>query len=522
MALITDPDYLNDGTEIVINTSTKTIRLVKTGNLSDDGVTLKCVYSKLKELWKTNPTYIKFPFPMIPITDEQFEVVNGWDWYDDTTRYLIRTGGWALKDASGNSLEEWACIITLGDLTGQAYFQQSSSGSATNFQLPGKVNQAIKIYGDSTHGNFDYRGYLRLFCRNWGYYYAYADLDMIGVTQLTYQAYRFPLSNAVDPKITHTENYVNTNEPYTGMSITWYNTSQNRNIGGTNYGFHVIIDGNGGTAEEIYEFVQAQLRKSTDIDAGTGTKIGNVTLSLLRFVGDTLYTIYYPDSPSGGTFIDDYQSADINRLVFTDDTQTQRTFPYVAVLRVNFGDNLKNDSQAKFWVFFTDTPSGDYGTEDAIIVNTASSVKTATRARSSNVATITTQDPHGLSVGDAVTVTGVGGTGYNGQWVVKTVPNSTTFTYDNTGSNETQTSDTGGTVYRAMGGFVNGQSSVQLTFDYDGNTQGGRTAGQDADITAVAIGLSTAQFVKATGVIQKSIANSVSLIAPLERNYQNV
>jgi hypothetical protein len=64
-------------------------------------------------------------------------------------------------------------------------------------------------------------------------------------------------------------------------------------------------------------------------------------------------------------------------------------------------------------------------------------------------------------------------------------------------------------------------SSVSFTFDYDGNVQGGRTAGTDAPITVVAIGLNRAQYVKATGTIGRSNANSVTLTAALERNYSN-
>jgi len=74
-----------------------------------------------------------------------------------------------------------------------------------------------------------------------------------------------------------------------------------------------------------------------------------------------------------------------------------------------------------------------------------------------------------------------------------------------------------------MAGAVNAQSSIQHTFDYDANVQrGAASAGVDAPITVVAIGLGTAQFVKATGTISRSTANSVSLVASLERNYQNV
>lgn len=442
MAIIFDPDNLNDGTEVVVNTTTKTVRLVVAGNLSTDGVTLKCVYSKLKELWKTSSTYVKFPFPMIPITDEQFELVNGWDFYDNTTRYLIRSGGWAVKDSGGVSLEEWAGIISLGSIGGsdQPYFQQEIGGASSNFQLAGAVNQAVKIYGDATHGNFDYRDYMKVFVREYQKSYASASLTDIGVTDMTYQAYRFPLANASDLKITHNDATVS---GY-GLTITWYAAAQVRSIGGVNRNFHVIIDGNNRTAEEIYEGVQRLLRQNSDIDSGAGTKNGKVTNELLQFVGDTLKTKL---DTTGGTYIDNFQTADINRLVMVDDTGTERTFPYTAVLTLQFGENLVNDVNAVYRVFFTTNPAGDFGTSNALLVQDDAAVN--------------------------------------------------------------------------MSGNVGGLSSKSLTFAYDTNTQGGRTAGTDATITVVAIGLTTGQYVKATGTIARSAANSVSLVSSLERNYEN-
>ena len=446
MALIVDPDLLNDSTEIVISTGGKTVQLVATGNLSTDGVTIKCVYSKLKELWKSNSTYIKIAFPAGPITDEQFEMINGWDWADDTTRYLLRTGGWAVKDSGGVSLEEWAGIISLGSIGGadQAYFLQADGNSVDNFQLTGAVNQAVKIYGDVSHGNFDYRSYFKIYCRIYQKIYAFSQLSDIGISTMAYQTYRFPLANSTDPKITHADVTVSGSEPYTGMMITWYAVAQQRDIGGTNRDFHVIIDGNNGTAEQVYEFVQYELRQALDVDDGAGEQIGNKTAALLRFVGDTLYTQAVTE---GGVFIDNYQTSDINRLVFIDDLETERTFPYTAVLRINFGDNLVNDNDAKYWIYFTTTASGDYGTTYAILV----------------------QD------------------------------------YDSVDMTDT----------------ISGVTYIERTFAYDSNSQGGRTPATEAAITAVAIGLDTAQFVKATGNIARSTANTISLVAPLERNYQN-
>jgi transposase-like protein len=72
-----------------------------------------------------------------------------------------------------------------------------------------------------------------------------------------------------------------------------------------------------------------------------------------------------------------------------------------------------------------------------------------------------------------------------------------------------------------MSGNVSGASSIQRSFNYDGNTQGGRTAATDAAVTVVGIGLATGQYVKATATIARSTSNSVSLVAALERNYAN-
>jgi hypothetical protein len=75
------------------------------------------------------------------------------------------------------------------------------------------------------------------------------------------------------------------------------------------------------------------------------------------------------------------------------------------------------------------------------------STKTTTfRARTTNVATLTTSAAHGFVVGDTVVITGVGGTGYNATAVITVVGSTTTFSYANTGSNEGSTADTGGLI----------------------------------------------------------------------------
>jgi len=542
MALITDPDLLTQDLEVTINPSTLTVQLEIAGNLSADGVTLKAIYSFLKEEWRADPSLIRYDFPMTPITDEQMQIGvssrnNGWNWADTTTRQLIRTGGWQEVNASGTVTAEYVGVISLGTLNAgtQVYYQQVDGGSTTNFVLEGVVNQAIQVYNFT--GPVDTRSYLKLFAREQGDTYASSQLSDIGVTTMTYQVYRFPLATGDDIKITTPDIDIDSNSdgiadvvPYSGMTITFYDTPQARTIGTSSYNFGVIIDGNNGTAEEIYEFVQWSLRQTTDIDADSDSLIGRIAPELLRFVGDTLETLFVqnPDSGGGGVFIDNFQTADINRLVFRDNLNVTRTFPFTANLTLNFSTTLQTDSNAIYRVFFTNDDAGDnlgndFATSGATIPRSNLDYTTTTRERTSNVSTLTTATPNGLSVGDVIEIEGVGGTGYTGVYVVSLINSTTSFSYPNTGSDEGNTADTSGVVYKLMGGLVGGSSSVQYGYDYDTNDQRGTaSAGEIAPITVVAIGLSNAQYVLATGTIDRTNANIVTLTAPTERNYANL
>jgi hypothetical protein len=70
-------------------------------------------------------------------------------------------------------------------------------------------------------------------------------------------------------------------------------------------------------------------------------------------------------------------------------------------------------------------------------------------ARSSNVATLTTSEPHGFVVGEKVDVIAPTGTGYGGVHTITSLPSATTFTYANSGSNQVSTSVTASTASAA-------------------------------------------------------------------------
>lgn len=71
---------------------------------------------------------------------------------------------------------------------------------------------------------------------------------------------------------------------------------------------------------------------------------------------------------------------------------------------------------------------------------------TASRARTSNVATLVLGQAHQLKVGMVVQVVDMGDASFNGVVTVASTPTSTSFTYANTGSNVSTTTDTAGVV----------------------------------------------------------------------------
>lgn len=384
MALIIDPDTLtyevNDtvsGTNMLtVRPTTKLLKLTLTGALSADGVALQTLYSKLKEVWLTEN--LAYDFPMESIFDEQFEFINDWRPADDATRNLFRSAGWAER-SSGTIVREYANITTLGSFgTSEQAYYQNQSGVATNFTYTGPVNEGVQIYGGASDGNFNRRSSFTAFLRIQGKTYdSYDLLTEQNLAALTYKKYGVPLSNGTDLKIVESDANIDANSPYTGMSVTYFASSQETDgtelpnvLAGGTYSFGVVIDANGGTAQETYEWFQRQLRKTGDIDADASTLIGKLADDALEFVGDTLYTRATTNADGGGTgvFIKNLDSNSVNSVFFTDNSGSLRNYPYTAAGTLVFDANLQGDADAEYWMYFT---SG-YGTAGAILVDDSS------------------------------------------------------------------------------------------------------------------------------------------------------
>jgi hypothetical protein len=633
MATIIDPDFLFDnaddsvGASIYIDTALRTIKIrnnsaaPKGPVLDETGVTLQALYSFLKEEWKNDPnikSLIAYPFPLIAITPEQFEFRYGWTPADDSSRSLIRTAGWREFGTDNTTLKrEYMGTISLGSIDGDqnqdgggdqdfvyyAFFDSASGipkTGAITYNFPGEVNQAVQTL-DSTA--FDRRGdILRLFIRQPLKTYDQTDTTDIGLsagTTLPYNTQRFPLVEGQDLKllaanggVTDATIAANTagGQKYSmqgdGPTIEYLETSELSNTfgyaedlldGPHNFGIKIAsIDGTDGTSplsnQELYSFVQYQLRQDSDIEVPgatqTSTKIGKLSDELLAYVGDTLTTKLATNIDQGGAqtgvAITNIRPADINITQLTDDAGVLQSFPFSTAITISFSQDILNDgANAKAFVYY-DYTRGYTGTEFQLAnVGTAASDATQDSANFiltgfSTTPVLSTQNPNGLNPAvpaDAYfKVHKNAGTGANHNviWKVTTIYDSSNFaaiTLDDTVLPINETLSTagdairthpmnspsallvdsasapsengGGVVSTLAAGNLNASSQLSFTYAYDGNTQKDRLASSNVAINVRALGLENGTWVEQTATVARVNENTVSVVSAVERNYSN-
>lgn len=98
----------------------------------------------------------------------------------------MTAGGVKYVNTSDVSTAEWVGIQSTGTATGfTGEYQQAAGSGTTNARATGSFDELIKSFGDSGHGNFDYRGHLVLKYQPNGYREVRADiLDIYGVAAI--------------------------------------------------------------------------------------------------------------------------------------------------------------------------------------------------------------------------------------------------------------------------------------------------------------------------------------------------
>lgn len=605
MARISDPDKLVKSStasnatptgNVHFNTTNKTIELiddslwtdvanelVDAGSVSgsEGGVDLQTLYSFLKETWKSDAELIQYPFPMVAITSEQFEFVEGWrltnsaDTPLNDSIPLIRNGGWSEIAAGATTPNRtYMGVVTLGNIEDnhRVYYQFNTS-TKVDFTYDGPVNEPVLIFENAGDDFTQDADTFAVFIRSapetilsviTGFTYGKSTKGDIGVTALTNQVFRFPLSEAVDPDIKVLDTSINSGgsglpntAPYSNINIDYYAVAQSVAVGTSSFNFGVIIDaddsgsGTKPSKSDIYQCIQYLLRQSVDIAGATGTDsgtyIGNTADVLLRFVGPDLKTIGQTTTgaPAGGSgvAIEDFNANDINDVQFVDNTGVERAFPFKSTITLAFNDNLVNDPNSEFFLFYNDLGSGNaFGTSSARLVTADTGGDLAAGSVEGFVHQGTPSLASGSVSGSAASVASSGATVLTGvssytpddligKVLRVTAPPALVGSYfitDNDATTITVASDdpfeeasAAGVSYTIV---PKSDGTLNFVYDYDGEDEGGiKTAGADADVVFVCIGLDKAQYVKTTitNGIEEIASKTLTITSALERNYSD-
>ena len=538
MAKITNKSQLNVGTELTIDTTASTFTLNVAGNLvAKDGVTLQALYSKFVDLW-TSSTYNKFEFPMYAIdalsgqfqfgTDGQ--TFSGWKPADDATRQMLRDGGWSEYAANGTLNRQYVGIVTLGTVSAgsQLYYQREATDAPSDFTFDDAVNEGIQVFGDATNGNFDKRTFFKGFVREYGKLYKDSILADTGKTSTGAYLVNLLLSNDTDLKITDNDATVSTSAPYDEISVKYFSGAFSKNVDTTTpRDFGIVIDvGTHSGIDGVVEIGESVLTTAAggivgaDYIGGTvtiheGANAGVYSISGTPTATEVTISTTFAANQSNASFTIQRatpitaslaqihtkiqyllrQNSDIDG---TSGTVTGKT----ASLLTNFvGDTLL----AGFY-----TPNNPNGGGTGVMIEGIGAADINTVTFYDNTATIRTYPYAATGSLNCNTVLSAGGTGFYRMYFTNLAG-----TNDYGDTNAITVNDKDGNPIQ---GTITG-STISFTFDYDGNTQGGRTPGTDAAVTVVAGNPGSAKPVVATGTLSRSKSISIALVAEQDRAY---
>jgi hypothetical protein len=544
MAKITSKALLNVGTELTIDETLKTITLNVAGNLvAKDGVTLQALYSKLVDLWATI-TYQDSPFPMYAIDalSGQFQfgtdgaTYSGWKPANDTTREMLRDGGWSEYNSTGVLARQYTGIVGLGVVSAgsQLYWQKTSTGAPTNFTFTDQCNEGIQVYGnitaDATTTTFDDRTFFKTFVREYQKKYKDSVLADTGKTATGAYLVNMLLSNENDLDITVADASIGTS-PYSEINVKYFSQAFSKAVditGGTARDFGIVIDV--GTHSGVDGVSNGTTTFTTAAAGITGANYTGGTLIVHEGAGKGTYTISgTPAADSITTTV--AVSGSASGLSFTLQratpvaTSLQQIYTKIQyLLRQNSNINAVSGgtsvtgktasillnfvgSALKAGFYAPTNPAG--GGTGVTIMGYATA---DTNSFTSYDNTAATRDYPYAAAGTISFNTPLVGAGSSYRLMFTTPPGAGND-YGESGAI---------TVNNASGTPITGtisSASIAFDYDYDGNVQGGFTGGTDRPVTLIGIKPGAGKFVVATGSLNRSKTIALSLVAEQDRVY---
>lgn len=456
MAKLTSKADLNVGTEILVDEPGRTIRLLQAGNLiAKDGVTMQAVYSKCVDLWAT-ATYQDSPFPFYALDN-----LSG--------QYQIGT--------DGSTFSGWTWFDdATRDMIRDAGWSEFNVAGVEVAQYVG----AVGLGGITPE----------LTCQP---YYHLAEAD---------PAIDFPFTDQFNVGIKVKDNAALDKRTYFKAYIREY---------GKKFKASTLADtGSSGTGPFKQNFLVAneddlkitgllgavQATGDTAMASGlyTGITVAYYTVNQTRTIGGVSRNFKIIITGNGGTLEQIYakvqfllrQGTDIN----TGGTAGVKTGKIQSDLLSFVGDTLVTAQS----VYIDGVLAADSNRVD--FFDDSNTVR---------------RNPYS-SAGNMTFNTPLVGAGSSFRLMFKDPPGA--------GNDFGEAGAI--TVNNAAGSPITGTistASIEFTYDYDGNVQGGYTGGTDRTVVLIGIRPGTGKYVAAEGTLSRSKAIGLSLVAEADRVY---
>ncbi|MBL4940488.1 MAG: hypothetical protein JKY81_02350 [Colwellia sp.] len=196
IVLGSDPIYesghgLTYTTDLSYNRTTSLLTLVTRQSGRD-------FYSALIDAFIAQTTLRNTEFKFQAVGPDSIFFINDAEIIDATSEDNWNEAGIRYLDNTDVVTAEWVSVKSSGIVPGGALgeYQQTSGGTTTDLRATGVVDQIIQVFGDVTHGNFDFRSHLVVKFQVNGYREVRADvLALAGIASLE----PFEYSIAMEP-----------------------------------------------------------------------------------------------------------------------------------------------------------------------------------------------------------------------------------------------------------------------------------------------------------------------------------
>lgn len=407
VAVVTDRSLIVRNTEITLDiTAPFGFTINSAGDLATSKISWQCLYS-----WFIDTAFDASDLLQLsPIPIEAVTETNGflyWEPADDDTRRKIARGGWE-EVISGVTTQRWACVQAIGSVPVDtpAYYLFTEEGVAHDFTTNGLPEEPVKIFGDASHGAFDYRdSELTIRYRRAGYTLQSVSLvAAYALTALRAVNYVVTLNSVVDDKLeTDDDTDIDANSdgtpdvaPYSTPTLTyypgtgfttwansttyaagavvldatddrWYQTAAGGTSNGANragdsgvtdwtafggevligsgyYPFnYVIANALSCDRYELWTLMHFWMRQTGTVDVGDAI-VGRTLTELASWAGDTITT-------AQGVGISQPQAVDVNNLFQRDATGTLQSEPYMAAITLTFDAVCVADTNMRYVVY---------------------------------------------------------------------------------------------------------------------------------------------------------------------------